>query len=223
MTVSDNTLISPNNSGAVAENLYNYLSVAQSIEAKVLFGDERPGDVISILHPYTSQIVYACIKRMAISMGLTELRANSEFLVNYTPSGLITGYKNYVVLTGTGVWQSPSADITVIIVEAGYGGNSGSNGESSTYNNPSGGAGGTGGLGGLGGRIRIIKMTVTPLTDLSYSCGIGGDGGAGSGAEGEAGTETTFNGYIASLGTDIRMGIGNLNQDFCLGLTDETG
>lgn len=188
--VQDNTLISPNNAPAVAERLYNFLSVAKTIKQEVVFGTERPGDVVNVLHPYTRESVSATVKNMDIELGQTESRANTEFLVGYEPSGIIPGFEHYAVLTGTGTWEVPEGVTTIRVIAAdpGLQGETGKIGESgSTY---AGGVGGDAGLGGAGGKIFEINLTVTPGTTKSYSCG----------------EHTIFDGLSAELGRSYPYG-----------------
>ena len=193
-SVTNNTLITPVNGAEVAEKLYNYLSVAKSIKAEVVFGAERPGDVVSIIHPYTKQMVSACIKSMSIQMGFTELRARSEFLIDYIPPGITTGFENHVVLDGAGSWTVPEGitKIRAILVGAGGNGESGQSGGTPTAPSTSTpvnvGQGGAGGSGGAGGLILEININVTPGTPVSFNCGDG---------NGEA---TVLGGYSSIMG-----------------------
>jgi hypothetical protein len=188
--VSANTLISPNNAPAVAERLYNFLSVAKTIKQEVIFGTERPGDVVNVLHPFTRESVSATVKSMDIELGQTELRAQSEFLVGYEPSGIIPGFEHYEVLTGEGDWVVPEGvtDIRLIEADPGLKGENGKNGENgSAY---SGGAGGEAGQGGAGGKIFEINLKVTPGATIHYSCG----------------EHTIFAGLSAELGREYPYG-----------------
>lgn len=198
-SVTGNTLLSPNNAADVAQNLYNYLTVAQSIKAEVVFGSERPGDVVSIIHPYTREYVSATIKSMGISMGLTELRANSEFLVGYIPPSAIAGFENYVLLTGAGNWTIPAGvtKIRLILDSGGQGGHGGNTGEDGSTSN--GGSGGVAGTGGLGGLIMEINLNVTAGAVFAYVSGAGGAGGA-SDAAGSDGAASTFGAYSSVTG-----------------------
>lgn len=198
-SISRNTLLSPNNAAQVAENLYNYLTVAQTIRAEVVLATERPGDVVSVLHPYTGAMVAACIKSMNISFGATELRAMAEMLVGYVPAGMTAGFENYAVLTGSGSWTVPAGvtSIRVIIVGGGDGGGNGENGAASvratTEAAAVGGAGGDAGVAGVGGLILEINLVVTPGASLAYVC-------AAAAAAATAGGATTFNTYSSALG-----------------------
>ena len=130
VAVSDNELINPYNAPDIAENLYNYLSVSETLRCRVVAGTERPGDVVKIMHPHTRQLISACIKALEIQRGKDELRASGVFLPGYIPPGATTSFTEFVVLTGTGNWVVP-AGITrgrAIIVGPGQGGQGGYSG-----------------------------------------------------------------------------------------------
>ncbi len=198
VSVTGNTLLGPNNAAEVAERLYDFVSVAQSIQAEVMFGTERPGDAVSVIHPYTRLPVTATIKEMEIQIG-QELRANAEFLVGYVPPSLIAGFENYAVLTGTGTWTVPEGvtRTRLVICGGGNGGNPGSNGANA--GNTEGGIGGTEGTGGDGGLILEINADVTPGATIEYACALGGDPGS-------QGDDTTFGLYSSAMGRTYPYG-----------------
>lgn len=201
-SVSNNTLLTPNNAVIVAEKLFEYLSVAQSIKQEVVFGTERPGDVVSVMNPYTSQMVSACIKSMDISFGSSELRAVCEFLAGYVPAGATAGFQNYEVLTGSGTFTIPAGvtRIRVILIGGGAGGTGGLNGvNATTGSSGAGGAGGSGGPAGQGALIFEMNINVNPGDSYSFDCGNGGTGGA-VGVEGASGESTTFGALSSAVG-----------------------
>lgn len=224
-TVTNNTLLTPNNATEVAEKLYNYLTVAQSIKAEVVFGTERPGDVVKIVHPYTKQLVDACIKSLSIQMGLTELRAVGEFLINYIPPGPTAGFEHYAVLTGSSSWSVPAGvtRIRAIIVGGGGGGAGGSNGSNTTPAVYSyGAAGGTPGEPGRGAFIFEINLTVTPESSISFSCGAGGNGGTAN-TDGSAGGSTTFGAYSSASGRLYPYGYSEPKSGLTIAADGDTG
>jgi hypothetical protein len=176
--VTDNTLLTPNNAIYVAERLYDYLTKSQIIRQDIIVGTERPGDVVSVINPYTKEMVDACIKSMSVQFGKSRLKANCEFLVGYKPPGATTGFTNYVVLDGSGTWTVPEGVTRIRIILCGAGQN-GENGKPGTNNivtvgqtgNSTGQPGGAGGQKGLSGRIFEINVNVTPEDEISYSCG----------------------------------------------------
>ena len=122
----------------MAERVYGHLSVGTSIKQEVVLGAERPGDVVKVLHPHTGLIADATIKSMSpIQFGYTEARAQTEFLVGYTPPSLIAGFENHIVLTGSGNWTVPAGSdkIRAILVEPGSGGQGGAGGYTGTRYN----------------------------------------------------------------------------------------
>jgi len=225
-SVTENTLINPFNATEVAERLYDFLTVAQSIRQEVIFGHERPGDVVKVYHPYTRQLVDATIKSMSITMGYNQLRAYTEFLVGYIPPSLISGFTNYTVLTGSGEWTVPEGvtKIRVIIVGAGSGGAGGKKGQKGPQitSDNYGGEGGEGGEGGAGGLILEINMIVAPSAHISYSCGSGGTGGNPD-SQGTAGTNTIFGSYSSALGRQWPDGYTEPKTGMILGKSGNTG
>lgn len=245
-TVTDNTLVSFNNSAEIAECLFAYLSISQLLNLKVIFGAERPGDVVNVLHPYTRQMVAACIRSMNITMGLTELRADSEFLVDYRPSGLIKGFMHYVVLTGGGSWTIPAGviRIRVVLVGGGMGGTGGQGGGGGDKFDGNDGAGGAGGAESPGGFVFVADLSVTPGAVKTYSCGNGGGGGQGGaggvgydvnypfspaptngslGVLGVAGIATTFDALSSVLGQIYDAGYPEAKSGLTLGAPGATG
>jgi hypothetical protein len=207
-TVANNTMVGPTNAAAVADRIFEYLSVRQKIKQEVVVGTERPGDVVSVTNPDTGGLVTACLKPMNIAFGFTENRAACEFLVDYVPSGAVAGFEHYAVLTGTGTlrttethlqykrtedaeWTNlialseiagPTGDIRIrsILVGAGNGGTGGDAGKHSVPGTSGNGAdGGAGGEKGLGGLVFESNQTISPGTSIDYSCGVGGPGGPG--------------------------------------------
>jgi len=225
--ISDNTLISPNNASDVAQSLYDFLSVAQSIRADVVFGSERVGDVVNVINPYTREIVKCCAKSMEIDFGFTELRARSRFLVNYIPPSPIIGFEHYVLLTGSGQWEVPEGctKIRAVLFGAGNGGSGGYDGENgipaeATSGRP--GEGGSGGVKGSGGLIFELNLAVTPGAPFDFACGTGGDGGA-KGTPGLAGGDTTFGIYSSALGRFYPDGYQEPKTGLTLGADGDPG
>lgn len=199
-SVTNNTLLAPNNATQVAGVLYDFLTVGQAIAAEVVFGAERTADIVTILHPYTLEEVSACVKSMDIQFGATELRAKGEFLVGYIPSSFVAGYTNYVVLTGSGSWTVPAGVVRVraIVVGGGDGGGDGGDGLPTPYYAVNeaqaiGGAGGAAGVKGTGALIVEFNLSVTAGSGVAYVC-------ASVAAVGAVGGATTFGAYSSALG-----------------------
>ena len=221
-TISGNTLLSPQNAADVAEKLYNYLTVAQSIKASVVMGSERPGDVVNVVHPYTKSLVQACIKSMEISMGLTELRAKSEFLIGYTPTSVISGFEHFAELSGDGTWTVPAGvtKIRIILIGGGNGGDGGTPGENGSASN--GGNGGDAGASGSGGLVLEVNLNVTPGETYDFSCGVGGLGGAEA-TPGEIGGATPFGTYTSATGRPYNYGYPEPKSGITFGTPGESG
>lgn len=219
-TVSNCYLANPQIAQALADRLYEYLKCNRTITQDVLTGTERAGDVVSVINPYTMEMETATIKRFDITMSGIN-KANAEFLVGFVPQGVISGFKNYAMLTASGKWTVPDGvtKIRIILVGGGSGGGGGRRGsagqnsdapDDDDYYGPApepgeGGSGGSAGKAGPGGRIFEISLDVTPGQVFDFSCGIGGIGGKGQTettkeTEGTAGTPTTFGGYSSDYG-----------------------
>ena len=198
-------LANPAVAQSLADRVFAYLKNNVTISQDILFEQERAGDVVSIIDPYTDKMVTACTKELDIS--LSELqRASGKFLVGFVPQGAISGYQNYVLLTGSGNWTVPDgvSIIRVILVGAGSGGDGGENGTNgeagyvSSQIRPdethggNGGNGGKAGSAGSGGKIFEVSLNVTAGATLSYACGAGGTGGSSNGGKGTSGGATTL-------------------------------
>lgn len=219
-SVTDNTLITANNSIEVAEKLYEYLTKSKVIRQDVIVGAERPGDVVQVIDPYTRALVEACIKSMSIEFGNDVLKATCEFLVGYKPPGATTGFENYALLTGSGSWTVPSGvtKIRIILVGPGDDGEDGEDGQRpplSTFNffatAPTVGKGGKGGAGGEGGYILEINLTVSPGQQISFTCGQ------------SAGEVTAFGAYTSSLGRKYPYGYFEPKSGLTFGVAGEKG
>ena len=198
-------LANPAVAQSLADRVFGYLKNNVTISQDILFEQERAGDVVSIIDPYTDKMVTACTKELDIS--LSELqRASGKFLVGFVPQGAISGYQNYVLLTGSGSWKVPDGvtNIRVILVGAGSGGDGGYNGtdgesgyvsdriDATEAHGGAGGQGGKAGNAGSGGKIFEVSVNVTSGATLSYVCGTAGTGGSTNGGKGTAGGATTL-------------------------------
>lgn len=243
LTVSNATLVTTLNSFAVAEKLYSAFSPPTTVKQDVLFGSERVGDVVSVINPYTAVTEKACARKMDIHFGnLTT--ATGEFVVDYEPSGVITGYQHKEVLTSGQTWVVPEGvtEIRAILIGGGQGGQGGYNGASggngsrlpttwgehdgvdyvTEYFNGAGGAGGVGGLGGAGGNVVDAgAITVTPAQTISVTIGAGGAGGASNGGEGSAGGDTTFGAFSTNGGTPPPTGYADILEGSIYGISGQ--
>lgn len=212
-TVTNCYLANPQIAQSLADRLFSFLQCNKTIQQDVLFGTERAGDVVSMINPYTMEQETGTIQEMDVTVSGVN-KAAVKMLVGFSPAGVISGFKNYAMLTGSGSWSVPSGveKIRIILVGGGTGGgggNRGSAGGNSTDEHPievgDGGAGGSAGKAGAGGRIFEISLDVSSGQAFSYACGSGGAGGAGQtanakAADGSAGVPTTFGGYSSDYG-----------------------
>ena len=204
-SVNNAYLANPAVAQSLADRVFAYLRNNVTISQDITFTQERAGDVVKVIDPYTEQLVTACTKELDITLSDLQ-RASGKFLVGFIPQGSISGYTNYALLTDSGNWVVPAGvkKIRLILVGGGSGGGGGINGSagSNGYVNsqirPSevhggdGGQGGAAGAFGTGGKIFEISLDVTAGNSYAYNCGAGGAGGAANGGAGSAGGATTF-------------------------------
>lgn len=235
-TVTNCTLANPQIAQALADRLYRFLQCSRTIQQDLLVGEERAGDVVSVLNPYTMQQELATIREMDVAMSAVN-KAKTELLVGFIPEGVLSGFKNHVLLTGNGTWTVPEgvSRIRFILIGGGAGGDGGrrgsdamngedaaeaSYGASYAYGS-SGAAGGSAGTPGKGGRVFEMGINVTPGAKILYECGTGGIGGAGQtdaakAVEGTAGTVTTFGNYSSDYGRLYQYGYYEAKTGFTL-------
>lgn len=232
-TVSNCYLANPQIAQALAERLYSYLKCDRTISQDVIAGTERAGDVVSIINPYTMLQETGTIQSMDLTMSGVN-KAKLDVLVGFIPSGVISGFKNYVLLTGSGSWTVPDGvvKLRLIIVGAGGGGSGGKRGTAGGNSNEStpgsGGAGGAGGTPGTGGKVFEITIDVTPGQVLMFACGVHGVGGTGetdtqAQSDGTAGTPTTIGDYSSDNGRAYPYGYLELKTGFTFAADGETG
>lgn len=228
-SVNDATLITSLNSSGVAQKLYEAYTKPATIQADIFFGNEKAGDVVGVVNPHTEETENAFLKKQDINIS-NQLLANSDFVVGFTPSGAVTGYKNRVLLTAGSSWQVPAGvtEIRAILIGGGNGGDGGEDGEPGekggkfpnigralTDNdlvqfyakyNGNGGKGGMAGDAGDGGKVLDTgALSVTPDDSLSFSIGPGGTGG-NAGQSGNSGGNTTFAGLSSANGQVMPLG-----------------
>nr|DAW18005.1 MAG TPA: hypothetical protein [Caudoviricetes sp.] len=189
-SVTDATLVSLVNSSAAAKRLADYYKCRETITNGIVSGQEKPGHVVSVYHPYDKKMVSACIVSLDTTMSGT-LKSEMAALVGFLPPQPETTeyYDERIVLTGSGEWTVPEGvtSLRVVLVEHGADGLDGSSGASGgsvslivtdaeakpggTWSRQpgAGGAGGAGGEGGLGGRILSADLDVFSGTVFAYS------------------------------------------------------
>ena len=227
-SVTDATLVSLVNSSAVAKRLADYYKCRETITNGIVSGQEKPGHVVSVYHPYDKKMVSACIVSLDTTMSGT-LKSEMTALVGFLPPQPESSeyFDERVLLTGSGTWTVPEGvtTYTKVLIGGGQGGKHGGKGEDGkqrtaswsegmyTQYNWSGylpGAiskGGVGGEGGVGGKVLVETVNdATPGESIAYSCGAAGAGATTDGAEGENGTATTMGGSSSDSGSSSDIG-----------------
>lgn len=207
-SVTDATLVSLVNSSAVAKRLADYYKCRETITNGIVSGQEKPGHVVSVYHPYDKKMVSACIVSLDTTMSGT-LKSEMAALVGFLPPQPETTeyYDERVLLTGSGEWESViDGEIRVVVIGGGETGASGSagssagissqskSGSSGSYSGSPAGQGGEGGEGGSGGKILIASLNVITGQKFQYAAAQP----AGNSTFGElssASGETSVDGY----------------------------
>lgn len=204
--IEDATLVSLVNSSAVADRMADYYKCREIISADVVMQRERPGQVVSLYHPYDKKMVQGTISKNDINVSAI-LKGSISALQDFSPSqsGDIAYLDERVILTGKGVWVPPDGVSELIVVAIGKGqpGTDGTDGEKGgsislwitsaeaasggTFQRgaQNGGAGGEAGVGGSGGKINRVNVDVSPGIEIAYDAtGINAVFGAVSSADG---------------------------------------
>ena len=233
-SVTDATLVSLVNSSAVAKRLADYYKCRETITNGIVSGQEKPGHVVSVYHPYDKKMVSACIVSLDTTMSGT-LKSEMAALVGFLPPQPESSeyFDERVILTGSGEWTVPEGvtSYTRVLIGGGRGGSSGHRGESPAVRTPKswteksdalrryvgldngvsleGGKGGMPGVPGDGGKVLVETVTdAVPGAKVSYACGRGGYGGVftqGNDA-GAPGTATTMGGATSDTGSSSEAG-----------------
>lgn len=233
-SVTDATLVSLVNSSAVAKRLADYYKCRETITNGIVSGQEKPGHVVSVYHPYDKKMVSACIVSLDTTMSGT-LKSEMAALVGFLPPQPESSeyFDERVILTGSGVWTVPEGvtSYTRVLIGGGRGGSSGHRGESPAVRTPKswteksdalrryvgfnrgvsleGGKGGEPGDAGDGGKVLVETVTdAVPGAKVSYACGKGGYGGVFSQGNdaGAFGTATTMGGATSDTGSSSEAG-----------------
>lgn len=204
-SVTDATLVSLVNSSAVAKRLADYYKCRETITNGIVSGQEKPGHVVSVYHPYDKKMVSACIVSLDTTMSGT-LKSEMAALVGFLPPQPESSeyFDERVILTGSGVWTVPEGvtSYTRVLIGGGQGGKCGKAGalptskvstQTETRENGSHtwtvnykgflkkdlppAAGGEAGTPGEGGKVLVETVqNAVPGSKVSYSCGVGGEG-----------------------------------------------
>lgn len=233
-SVTDATLVSLVNSSAAAKRLADYYKCRETITNGIVSGQEKPGHVVSVYHPYDKKMVSACIVSLDTTMSGT-LKSEMAALVGFLPPQpeSLEYFDERVILTGSGEWTVPEGVTTYtrVLIGGGRGGSSGHQGESPAVRaskswteksdalrryvgfnrgvSLEGGKGGEPGDAGDGGKVLVETVTdAVPGAKVSYACGRGGYGGAFSQGNdaGAFGTATTMGGATSDTGSSSEAG-----------------
>ena len=233
-SVTDATLVSLVNSSAVAKRLADYYKCRETITNGIVSGQEKPGHVVSVYHPYDKKMVSACIVSLDTTMSGT-LKSEMAALVGFLPPQPESSeyFDERVILTGSGEWTVPEGvtSYTRVLIGGGRGGSSGHQGEnpavraSKTWTEKydalkryvgfnkgvsmEGGKGGMPGVPGEGGKVLVETVTdAVPGSKISYACGTGGYGGVFSQGNdaGAPGTATTMGSATSDTGSSSEAG-----------------
>ena len=219
-SVTDATLVSLVNSSAVAKRLADYYKCRETITNGIVSGQEKPGHVVSVYHPYDKKMVSACIVSLDTTMSGT-LKSEMAALVGFLPLQPESSeyFDERVILTGSGEWTVPEGVTTYtrVLVGGGHCGGYGYGGNPATLKTESytktvigivqydtvkwaiGGKGGKGGEGGEGGKVLVETVTdAVPGAKVPYACGVGGVNAAG--------TATTMSGSSSDTGSSSLAG-----------------
>lgn len=186
---TDVSLVTAYNSEVVADRMESYYGEAFVVNNGIMYTDEANGGYYKFRSPF-DESVYGFLKKVFLTIS-ANYKADCEFICNYNPPSIGDGFRNYVLLTGSGTWNvpasvlsDPSPRIRVVLISGGQGGQSGyagAKGESA----PSGSSGGPStrarggacGMPGSGGYVYEITID-NPAASYTYSAGTGGAGGA---------------------------------------------
>lgn len=229
-TVKDMTLISGLNSYNALMRLKNYYANAQIVKAAFVMNwynnslgnkKDRCGEFYSFEHPYTGQQVVGCLKEADLNFSEI-LKADSQFVVGWTPKYLGNNFTTFTKFTSDGTYTVPAGvtRIRVAICGGGQGGHGGYQAEGYSYNLLTGqesgayiGPGGLKGEGGQPGKTLVVDLDVNPGDTITINIGNGGNGGAvgAAGSYGNA-SKITINGtiYTSANGQVISGGYINI-------------
>lgn len=187
--IEDATLVSLVNSNVVVERMAEYYKCRETITTDVVLQRERPGQVVSLYHPYDKKMVQGTIETIDIDIS-SILKGSITILEGFRPpqSSSQEYYDERIVLNGKGSWVPPEGvtEITVVCIEKGKSGLPGEDGEQGgdttlwvttdesnkggTWQQAEkdGGNGGASGEGGEGGRVIRQTISVEPGVPITY-------------------------------------------------------
>ena len=227
VSVENCGLITLQNSEAILDRVEEYYHGSTTVRFDIVSHGERCGTKYRYRNPFMELSAGILYKATHQYSGI--VRSSCEFIEGFSPLPPGGGYRNFVVLSGSGTWTVPesvfeeaSPRIRLAIIGGGSGGWSGLAGpnglvtpvnEGSTYQ-----LGGLGGDAGEGGKVLDITLR-NPPSSITYSCGTGGAGGAicqstSTANQGSEGTPTTIQAgnviYTSEDGRTLETGYINI-------------
>lgn len=248
--ITDATLVTLVNSAAVVSRMAAFYQCNQIIEAPAYYTGEKPGDRVTVEHPYDAGFVDATVQSMDITIS-NSLKSAERLLVHYIPPqvGEVEYLDQEIILTGTGTWTVPdgATQIRVVLIGAGGPGENGENGGGSATDPSS-----------INSTVRSSNVQFSYTTanheisaSSSVSSGDAGNGGKGGAAGipgkileviktvqvgeqihyscglasafGSDDAETTFGGHSSSGGTISQLGFTDILTGKVYGRPGEDG
>ena len=232
--ITDATLVTLVNSVAVVTRMEAFYRCTQTIEAPAYYAGEKPGDRVTVSHPYDAGAVDAVVQSMSVNIS-NELKSNERLLVGYIPPQIDeTEYFDFEeIITEDSTWTVPDGvkNITAVLIGGGSGGYAGGKGEDTPamvpmtetdcvtdsctiykgfFKNEQLGKfakGGEAGEPGESGKIHVVTQAVEPGQTMVIKIGHGGVGQPyGSEAAPSSGTETTLDGFTSASGASSDTG-----------------
>lgn len=112
MNITKAYLCNPEVADTLADRAWNYAQCNKIIKQHIVVGNERAGDIVKIMNPYTYESVQGILTSMNIQMsGLN--KAETEMLVGYVPDGAVSGFQHYAMLTGNGSFAKSGDSMTL--------------------------------------------------------------------------------------------------------------
>lgn len=227
VSVENCGLITLQNSEAILDRVEEYYHGSTTVTFDIVSHGERCGTKYRYRNPFmelSSGILYKATHQYS---GID--RASCEFIEGFSPLPPGGGYRNFVVLSGSGSWTVPesvyeeaSPRIRVVLIGGGSGGWSGLAGPNGIVTPVNEGSsaqlGGLGGDAGDGGKVLDVTLR-NPPNSITYSCGTGGSGGAicestSTANQGTEGTPTTVaagnDAYTSEDGRTLETGYINI-------------
>lgn len=223
--VSGVELVNPVNSSNLLTKLFEFYTQRREVSGSLKLQGEKSGELYSFTNPHGKQETAYLSSLDWTDSAIT--KAECKWIANFRPSGVSSNMQNFVLLTGSGVWEVPEAlrtsgspVVRAIIIGGGQGGHGGYSGNTSGVRPDSPGEGGAAGEGGAGGNVLVVDLNVSSIERIPYSCGLGGLGGSGAKidadgnvvtepAPGAAGRPTVFGDYSSASGAVVTGGILN--------------